>query len=78
MKSEINLVLNGLNFKHNFVLLSLSVLQKVKSSENKDKDDGPGVKKARLDLHALPTRQYLDQTVVPILLAALTQLTKDR
>uniref|UniRef100_A0A8D8Q5Z5 Protein dpy-30 homolog n=1 Tax=Cacopsylla melanoneura TaxID=428564 RepID=A0A8D8Q5Z5_9HEMI len=54
------------------------VLKVLKSSENKEGGDGPNLKKPRLDLHALPTRQYLDQTVVPILLAALTQLTKER
>ncbi|KAI5710994.1 hypothetical protein M8J76_004435 [Diaphorina citri] len=53
------------------------VLKVIKSSDSKE-GDGPGLKKPRLDLHALPTRQYLDQTVVPILLAALTQLTKER
>ena len=29
-------------------------------------------------LNGLPTRQYLDQTVVPILLEALAALAKDR
>ena len=35
-------------------------------------------KKSRLDLQNLPSRQYLDQTVVPILLDAITELTKER
>ncbi|XP_076039540.1 protein dpy-30 homolog [Oratosquilla oratoria] len=35
-------------------------------------------KKARIDLSSLSTRQYLDQTVVPILLMAITQLNKER
>ncbi|CAN7999864.1 unnamed protein product, partial [Ixodes hexagonus] len=30
------------------------------------------------DFHSLPTRQYLDQTVVPILLQALSTLAKER
>ncbi|KAI4463594.1 dpy30-related [Holotrichia oblita] len=36
------------------------------------------VKKSRVDLASLPTRQYLDQTVVPILLQALSYLAKER
>uniref|UniRef100_A0AC34PY31 Dpy-30 n=1 Tax=Panagrolaimus sp. JU765 TaxID=591449 RepID=A0AC34PY31_9BILA len=32
----------------------------------------------RLALQTIPTRQYLDQTVVPILLQALGQLAKER
>lgn len=36
------------------------------------------VKKTRVDLASLPTRQYLDQTVVPILLQALSYLAKER
>lgn len=35
-------------------------------------------KKTRVDLSSLPTRQYLDQTVVPILLNALAYLAKER
>lgn len=35
-------------------------------------------KKHRVDLAALPTRQYLDQTVVPILLQGLSYLAKER
>nr|AGM32220.1 protein dpy-30-like protein [Coptotermes formosanus] len=35
-------------------------------------------KKSRVDLQSLPTRQYLDQTVVPILLQALSTLAKER
>lgn len=36
------------------------------------------VKKSRVDLSTLPTRQYLDQTVVPILLQGLSFLAKER
>lgn len=36
------------------------------------------VKKSRVDLSTLPTRQYLDQTVVPILLQGLSYLAKER
>ncbi|XP_042220509.1 protein dpy-30 homolog isoform X2 [Homarus americanus] len=35
-------------------------------------------KRPRVDVSSLPTRQYLDQTVVPILLQAVTQLNKER
>jgi protein dpy-30 len=38
----------------------------------------PTTKKSRLDLQSLPTRQYLDQTVVPILLQGLAALSKER
>lgn len=46
-----------------------------------DKDaDLAGVppKKSRVEVQSLPTRQYLDQTVVPILLLALSSLAKER
>jgi len=35
-------------------------------------------KKTRVDLQSVPTRQYLDQTVVPILLQGLAALSKER
>jgi len=35
-------------------------------------------KKSRIDLQSIPTRQYLDQTVVPILLQAMAALSKER
>ncbi|CAD7079286.1 unnamed protein product [Hermetia illucens] len=35
-------------------------------------------KKARTDLQSLPTRQYLDQTVAPILLQGLQTLARER
>lgn len=35
-------------------------------------------KRVKMDVKSLPTRQYLDQTVVPILLEGLAQLAKDR
>jgi len=34
--------------------------------------------RAKPDVQSLPTRQYLDQSVVPILLQALTALSKER
>lgn len=36
------------------------------------------LKKSKVDLQSLPTRQYLDQTVVPILLEGLAKLAKER
>lgn len=35
-------------------------------------------KKVRIDLQSLPTRQYLDQTVAPILLQGLMLLARER
>lgn len=40
--------------------------------------DPPASTKPKFDWAALPTRQYLDQTVVPILLAGLSWLAKTR
>ncbi|XP_078036642.1 protein dpy-30 homolog [Augochlora pura] len=46
---------------------------------NKDSDlSGVTPKKSRVEVQSLPTRQYLDQTVVPILLQALSSLAKER
>lgn len=38
----------------------------------------PQCKKSRPDLSSLPTRQYLDQTVAPILLNGLQTLARER
>lgn len=35
-------------------------------------------KKSTVDLSSLPTRQFLDQTVVPVLIQGLSYLAKDR
>ncbi|KAL6435032.1 hypothetical protein ACFW04_005261 [Cataglyphis niger] len=46
---------------------------------DKDADmSGVPAKKSRVEVQSLPTRQYLDQTVVPILLQALSCLAKER
>ncbi|GAB1868743.1 Protein dpy-30-like protein [Camponotus japonicus] len=46
---------------------------------DKDGDmSGVPAKKSRVEVQSLPTRQYLDQTVVPILLQALSCLAKER
>ena len=43
-----------------------------------DNSDAPHPKISRENLNHLPTRQYLDQTVVPILLEGLSSLAKER
>merc|ERR1711962_1947372 len=47
-----------------------------RSHDNSDGNEVPA--KVSKSLNGLPTRQYLDQTVVPILLEALAALAKDR
>ncbi|XP_071453438.1 protein dpy-30 homolog [Hetaerina americana] len=47
-------------------------------SAEKESFSGAPPKKSRVDLQSLPTRQYLDQTVVPILLQALSTVAKER
>ncbi|CAF0855305.1 unnamed protein product [Rotaria sp. Silwood1] len=42
------------------------------------KDDTTNTNKQKADLSTLPTRAYLDQTVVPILLQGMSQLARDR
>jgi len=41
-------------------------------------EEKEGAARAKPDVQSLPTRQYLDQSVVPILLQALTALSKER
>jgi protein dpy-30 len=53
-------------------------LQKVMTCEKDAAMGDMTTKKSRVDLQSLPTRQYLDQTVVPILLQALSTLAKER
>lgn len=40
--------------------------------------DSPVNGKAKTELSSLPTRAYLDQTVVPILLQGMSQIARDR
>jgi len=50
-----------------------------KTIMDKDADLGCApAKKSRVEIQSLPPRQYLDQTVVPILLQALSKLAKER
>uniref|UniRef100_A0A1E1WRM3 Protein dpy-30 homolog n=1 Tax=Pectinophora gossypiella TaxID=13191 RepID=A0A1E1WRM3_PECGO len=51
-------------------------VKKVISMEKENESNAN--RKSRIDLNALPTRQYLDQTVVPILLQGLSALAKER
>ncbi|KAL4639902.1 hypothetical protein GN956_G12477 [Arapaima gigas] len=43
-----------------------------------EKSNAEKVLKQKVDLQSLPTRAYLDQTVVPILLQGLSVLAKER
>uniref|UniRef100_H3BBA1 Protein dpy-30 homolog n=3 Tax=Latimeria chalumnae TaxID=7897 RepID=H3BBA1_LATCH len=43
-----------------------------------EKTNAEKVSKQKVDLQSLPTRAYLDQTVVPILLQGLSVLAKER
>lgn len=40
--------------------------------------DKPEITKKRSDLSSIPTKQYIDQTVAPVLLNGLTALVKER
>jgi len=48
------------------------------SKEGSSSSATPSSKRAKQDLQSLPTRQYLDQTVVPILLQGLASLARER
>lgn len=48
------------------------------SKENANSAQQQSGEKTKPDLSTLPTRAYLDQTVVPILLQAMSQLAKER
>jgi protein dpy-30 len=48
------------------------------SSSDTAKENSQQGDKTKPDLSTLPTRAYLDQTVVPILLQAMSQLAKER
>ncbi|VVC95616.1 unnamed protein product [Leptidea sinapis] len=53
--------------------------ESVKKIISMEKDNETNAnRKSRIDLNALPARQYLDQTVVPILLQGLSALAKER
>lgn len=54
------------------------VLQRIVESEKANADKVPKQKVDLQTLQTLPTRAYLDQTVVPILLQGLSVLAKER
>ena len=41
-------------------------------------DSGNPSKKSRIDMQSMPTRQYLDQAVVPVVLQGLAAVAKER
>ena len=51
--------------------------QKIIQSEKEAAAETPA-KRPKVDLQSLPTRAYLDQTVVPILLQGMSVLSKER
>merc|ERR1712241_289051 len=51
-------------------------IQKIIMSE-KEAAEAPS-KRPKVDLQSLPTRAYLDQTVVPILLSGMSVLSRER
>merc|ERR1719457_83885 len=51
--------------------------QQVQAVANKEKDQ-PAAQKPTVELQGLPTRAYLDQTVVPVLLGGMSTLAKER
>jgi len=52
-------------------------LQKMIAKEKETSGEAP-LKKPKVDLQSLPTRAYLDKTVVPILLQGMSVLAKER
>lgn len=59
-------------------MLSMDGVQQKGSGGGGESNGESSAKRPRVDMSSLPTRQYLDQTVVPILLQAVTQLNKER
>jgi protein dpy-30 len=61
-------------------------VEKISSNEPMDQQlidstkvtNDDSINKQKADLSTLPTRAYLDQTVVPILLQGMSQLARDR
>jgi len=51
-------------------------VQKIVAAERDGSE--PAGKRPKVDLQSLPTRAYLDQTVVPILLQGMSALAKER
>ncbi|KAI9558760.1 hypothetical protein GHT06_015549 [Daphnia sinensis] len=47
-------------------------------TSDKDTGEASQAKKARVDHQTMPTRQYLDQAVVPVVLQAMSAVAKER
>ena len=56
--------------------VSLFHVQKIVAVEREASE--LAAKRPKVDLQSLPTRAYLDQTVVPILLQGMSALAKER
>ncbi|KAJ8360057.1 hypothetical protein SKAU_G00165820 [Synaphobranchus kaupii] len=54
------------------------VSENVQRTAENEKSNADKASKQKVDLQSLPTRAYLDQTVVPILLQSLSVLAKER
>ncbi|XP_029353136.1 protein dpy-30 homolog [Echeneis naucrates] len=52
--------------------------ENIQRTVENEKTSADKLSKQKVDLQALPTRAYLDQTVVPILLQGLSVLAKER
>ncbi|KAG5830983.1 protein dpy-30 homolog [Anguilla anguilla] len=52
--------------------------ENVQRTVENEKTNADKASKQKVDLQSLPTRAYLDQTVVPILLQSLSVLAKER
>lgn len=55
-----------------------SLTENLQRTVDSEKLGAEKLSKQKVDLQALPTRAYLDQTVVPILLQGLSVLAKER
>ena len=68
-----------LDFALSFLIILIYCfhIQKLIRAEQESMAEGTQ-KRPRVELQSLPTRQYLDQTVVPILLVGLNELAKTR
>lgn len=63
------------NYQCSFASFFWFLLQRIVENE---KINAEKTSKQKVDLQSLPTRAYLDQTVVPILLQGLAVLAKER
>lgn len=71
-KADVAVNIASVHFPSNFFFFPL---QRIVENE---KINAEKTSKQKVDLQSLPTRAYLDQTVVPILLQGLAVLAKER